>query len=97
MSRKKIKRADKKEKKFSSSKIFKILFFTCVFVDKKKSIRDINTIIKHELKKFSGICDARSRSYSWCDSCGEEVFVFFRVFFEKRRRSRRGSASGRRR
>lgn len=67
------------------------------FVDKKKSIRDINTIIKHELKKFSGICDARSRSYSWCDSCGEEVFVFFTVFFEKRRRSRRGSASGRRR
>jgi|TARA_B100000482_G_scaffold46019_1_gene30195 hypothetical protein len=35
------KRADKKkEKKFSSSKIFKILF-TRVFVDKKKSIRDI--------------------------------------------------------
>lgn len=67
------------------------------FVDKKKSIRDINTIIKHELKKFSGICDVRSRAYSWCDSCGEEVFVFFRVFFEKRRRSRRGSASGRRR
>ena len=65
-------------------------------MDKKKSIRDINTIIKHELKKFSGICDARSRSYSWCDSCGA-VFVFFRVFFEKRRRSRRGSASGRRR
>ena len=63
------------------------------FVDKKKSIRDITTIIKHELKKFSGICDA----YSWCDSCVEEVFVFFRVFCEKRRRSRRGSASGRRR
>ena len=62
-------------------------------MDKKKSIRDITTIIKHELKKFSGICDV----HSWCDSCGEEVFVFFRVFFEKRRRSRRGSASGRRR
>lgn len=67
------------------------------FVDKKKSIRDITTIIKHELKKFSGICDACSRSYSWCDFCGARVFVFFRVFFEKRRRSRRGSASGRRR
>ena len=64
----------------------------------KKNQSEISkTIIKHELKKFSGICDARSRSYSWCDSCGEEVFVFFRVFFEKRRRSRRGSASGRRR
>lgn len=66
------------------------------FVD-KKSIRDINTIIKHDELKFSGICDACSCAYSKkCDSCGA-VFVFFRVSFEKRRRSRRGSASGRRR
>ena len=92
---KKIKEQTKKRKNFpqKSSKFFLLVFF----VDKKKSIRDITTIIKPELKKFSGICDARSRSYSWCDSCFCAVFVFFRVFFEKRRRSRRGSASGRRR
>ena len=68
-----------------------------LWIKKNQSEKISKTIIKHELKKFSGICDVRSRSYSWCDSCGEEVFVFFRVFFEKRRRSRRGSASGRRR
>lgn len=86
----------KKRKNFLPQKSSK--FFLLVFLWIKKNPSEISkTIIKHELKKFSGICDARSRSYSWCDSCGEEVFVFFRVFFEKRRRSRRGSASGRRR
>jgi hypothetical protein len=86
----------KKRKNFLPQKSSK--FFLLVFLWIKKNPSEISkTIIKHELKKFSGICDVRSRSYSWCDSCGEEVFVFFRVFFEKRRRSRRGSASGRRR
>lgn len=86
----------KKRKNFLPQKSSK--FFLLVFLWIKKNPSEISkTIIKHELKKFSGICDVRSRAYSWCDFCGEEVFVFFRVFFEKRRRSRRGSASGRRR
>ena len=57
-------------------------------MDKKKSIRDITTIIKHELKKFSGICDACSRSYSWCDSCGAESLS------SSASSSRRGGAVG---
>ena len=86
----------KKRKNFLPQKSSK--FFLLVFLWIKKNPSEISkTIIKHELKKFSGICDACSCAYSKkCDSCGA-VFVFFRVSFEKRRRSRRGSASGRRR